>query len=131
MGANVGEPIFVTKDEGHQQPVPSIWRPTIAGIAEALCRGDYTLTAEIAGVRPISKRVANQIADNVAAYGVVLGRLPDATWNSSACQWMQGWWEVLVDLFDQGGSRTDLVISLRVSEMKSQFRYQVMSVFVP
>jgi hypothetical protein len=121
----------VLKDETAQQPVPTVWRESIFLVVKAFAEGDYRLDRRISGVAPIPQQKAEQIARNVKGYGATLTELPEESWNSSVCQWMKGYWEVLVDLFTVEEGRSDLVLSVHVVESDSSFRFEVQSVYVP
>ena len=88
----------VLKDEDKQRPIPSLWRNTFSEIVEAFKEGDFCLERGVAGVRPISATKAARISSNIKSYGAQLTSLPEEAWNTSMCQWMQGYWDVLVDL---------------------------------
>lgn len=119
------------KDEERQQLVPSVWRTTITEIVQAFSRGDFGINQGIAGVHPISPEQAARMSQNVKAYGARLAGLPEETWRTSVCQWMQGHWDVLVDLYDEVHGAIDLVLHLRVSEDGNIYKIEVRSLHVP
>lgn len=128
----MSEIVPLTKDLDNQQPVPTVWRATLAKIAERIVMGDYRLR-DIAGVAPITEDGAESIEYNIAAYGEPLADLQDATWETSVCMWQDGHWEVLVDLFTSSGC-SDLVIDARVDEDTATpqgYRFDVRGVYVP
>ena len=57
--------------------------------------------------------------------------LPEETWDSSVCIWMGVRWDALIDLWTSSEGRSDLVLSLRVSEDGSGFKFDVYMVYVP
>jgi hypothetical protein len=122
-------PVF--KDEDHQKPVPTAWRATLSGIVDALKDDDFKLERGIAGVRPLSSEVAVRISANIRSYGARLTALPEETWRTSACQWMRGYWDVLVDLFTIEEGASDLTLAVRVYEEGSAYVFDVQSVHVP
>lgn len=124
-----GSPI--SKDENQQGPVPTVWRSTLFEIVNAFKEGDFALDRGVAGVRPITPDEAAQIAGNIASYGARLTSLSDETWQTSACQWMIGYWDVLVDLFTVEEGASDLAMAVRVYEEGSAFSFHVHSVHVP
>ncbi len=79
----------------------------------------------------VSPEQRARMADSIADYGAHLVELPEACWASSVCQWMGGYWDVLVDLFTEEEGRSDLVLSLRVREGGGEYLFEVMSVHVP
>lgn len=125
------ETIPVSKDENNQTPVPSVWRSTFYEIVEALKGGDFRLARRVNGVRPISEDDAARIERNINSYGVTLTSLPDETWNTSACQWMQGYWDVLIDLFTIEEGASDLVLAVRIYEDGETYVFDIQSVHVP
>jgi hypothetical protein len=83
--------IPVTKDLDNQQPVPTVWRDTLARVGERIAMGAYRF-ADIEGVVPITERLAESFAYNIEAYGEPLADLKDATWSTSVCMWQDGYW---------------------------------------
>ena len=123
--------VSVLKDEENQMPIPSVWRSTIFDIVERLKEGDYKLKRGVLGVSTISTNDASKIAENIADYGVRLTTLSKETWDTSVCQWMQDYWEVLIDLYTQEEGESDLVLSVRVYEEASSYIFKIQSVHVP
>lgn len=119
------------KDEDGQRSIPSLWRNTLSGIVEALKDGDFELRRGVVGVRPISAQDATRLAGNIKEYGARLTSLPEEAWQTSACQWMRGYWDVLVDLFTMEEGASDLVLVVRVYEEGSAYAFEVQSVHVP
>ncbi len=127
----MSETVPVLKDERNQSPVPSAWRSTFSDIVEALKDGDFGVARSVVGVRPISTENAARIAGNIKGYGAQLTSLPEETWQTSACQWMRGYWDVLVDLYTVEEGASDLALSVRVYEEGSDYAFEVQSVYVP
>lgn len=121
----------VVKDASAQIPVPVIWQRTIRAIVDAIVGGDFKLEHGISRVSRVAPEIASQMADCVNDYGVQLAALPDLTWETSACQWMRGYWDVLIDLFAADGDPTDLVLALRVFEAGDDYDFVVQSIHVP
>lgn len=119
-----------TRDLERQRPIPSVWREKISEIADAIADEDYRLS-KLRGVRPIDDKRANAIKGNIAAYGAKLRPLPDDTWYTSVCHWMNGYWDALIDLFTAEEGASDLVLSLRVYEVDGKYDFEVRSVHVP
>lgn len=117
--------------EDQQTPVPGIWRPTLAAIVEAFCEGDFELARGIPEVSPISPEDAATIAGNIEDYGGTLASLPDEAWETSVCQWMDGYWHLLVDLYTQEEGASDLVLDVRVREHGTGYLFEVYLVYVP
>lgn len=123
--------IQVLKDEEEQQPIPSVWRQTLSEIIEAFRSGDFQLNRGIAGVRQLSPQDAGRIARSLEGYGVHLTSLPEDTWGTSACQWMRGYWDALIDLYTVEEGASDLALSVRIYEAVQGYDFQVESVHVP
>lgn len=129
MNANDSAPVL--KDELSQRPVPSAWRPVFKGIVKCFVSGDFGLRQGVSGVEPVSPDTENHIRAYINSYGETLAELPDDTWSTSVCQWMGTHWEALVDLWTVGEGRSDMVLSVRVSESADGFRFHIHMVYVP
>jgi len=127
----MSDSVFVLKDGRSQQPVPSVWRNTLAEIVEAFKRGDFSLARGITGVRPIPTGDADGIAANIQDYGAQLASLPEETWRTSVCQWLGTHWDVMVDLFTEEEGASDLILHVRVWEEGSTYVFEVHLVYVP
>lgn len=123
--------LVVSKCSEKELPVPSEWRQTFSRIVEAFRTGDFKIEKGIPSVQPISNEDAKRIADNIDSYGSRLDRLPEETWDTSVCRWMDGYWDVLVDLFTVQEGLSDLVLFTRVYENGSSYEFQIQSVNVP
>ena len=118
------------KKDDAEHPVPEPWRSTFRQIASAFAAGDFHLRDRVIdGVAPIDEATAEYIADNVAAYGDALAPLNDATWDHSVYRWMEGYWQMLVDLTTEGEPVSDLTLHAKLYEASG--RLEVDSVHVP
>jgi len=129
MSAHTDAP--VVKDEVSQRPVPSIWRPVFREIVKAFVARDYRLSAGVPNVAPISPDTAAQIESYIQDYGETLVHLPDEAWDTSVMLWVGSRWEVLVDLWTQAEGRSDMILSVHVSESRPGFAFDVQMVYVP
>lgn len=120
-----------TKDENKQSLIPDIWKQTLKDIVLLFKDGDYLNKKGVSQVTPISKENALIIANNIKSYGCKLTELPEDTWQTSACQWMRSYWEVLVDLYTVEEGASDLALSVRVYEQNSSYIFEIQSVYVP
>lgn len=127
----MSEPVPVMKNDAEQMPIPTEWRGVLASIVSSLKNGDFKLTQRIVGVLPISEEIAKVIENNIERYGAQLTSLPEESWQTSACQWMDGFWDVLVDLFTIEEGASDLVLAARVYESNNCYSFEVQSVHVP
>ncbi|GAB2905720.1 hypothetical protein GCM10027046_39440 [Uliginosibacterium flavum] len=123
--------VSVVKDEEHELPVPSIWRPVFRSIVSAFAKQDYQVDLGVLGVLPITSDTANQIDEYIQDYGETLIELPEDTWETSVCIWMGTRWDVLIDLWTEGEGRSDMILSAKVSESSSGFVFEVYMVYVP
>lgn len=107
---------MLQKDDA-EHPAPEPLRSTFRRIADAFVAGDFQLRDHpIDGVRPIDAATAKGIADNVAAYGEVLAPLNEETWNQSIYRWMDGYWQLLVDLTTLFEPVSDLTLHAKLDE---------------
>lgn len=126
----LGGVLMLEKDEA-EHPVPDQWRSTFRQIATAFVSGDFKLHDHpIEYVEPIDAETAQYIADNVADYGEPLTPLDDATWDRSIYLWMDGYWQMLVDLSTEADPVSDLTIHARLYDGDAP-RLQITSVHVP
>lgn len=122
--------LLLEKDET-EHPIPEPWRSTFRQIASAFVSGDFKLRNHpIEHVEPIEAETAQHIADNVADYGESLAPLNDATWDRSIYLWMDGYWQMLVDLSTEAEPVSDLTIHARLHDGDIP-RLQITSVHVP
>lgn len=123
--------VLASRDTAAELPIPTAWRPAIRDIAHAFSRHDYQLSVGVPGVTAVSAKTAEQIRDYIQDYGEELVDLPEETWESSVCSWQGNRWDALIDLWTLGEGRSDLVLSLQVSEAGGDFEFTVYMVYVP
>ena len=121
----------VAKEAEGEGPVPSVWRATFSAIVCALSERDYSLARGIPGVLPVADGTARQVQAYIADYGETLVALPDWTWDTSVCVWVDPHWDVLVDLYTEAGGPSDMVLHSTVREAANGFTYEVYLVYVP
>jgi hypothetical protein len=122
---------MLMKDDG-EHPVPEPLRMTFRKIADAFAAGDFQLREHpIAGVRPIDSDTAERIAGNVAAYGDTLAPLNEETWKRSVYRWMDGYWQMLVDLTTTSEPLSDLTLHAKAQETGDGCVLSVEAVYVP
>lgn len=110
-----GPPMLQKDDAEH--PVPERLRSTFRQITDAFVAGDFQLRDHrIDGVKPIDPGTAKWIADNVSAYGETLAPLNEETWNRSVYRWMEGYWQMLVDLTTDSEPVSDLTLHAKLFE---------------
>jgi hypothetical protein len=121
----------VTKDSENEGPIPSAWRPALKNIVDAFVRHDYRLADGVAGVAPVSEETATQIRTYIQDYGAKLVSLPQESWATSVCIWMDDHWDALIDLWSEEEGSSDLVLQVHVSDVGSEPLVTVYMVYVP
>jgi hypothetical protein len=122
---------MLQKDDA-EHPVPEPLRSTFRQIADAFTAGDFQLRDHpIHGVRPIDPDTAKWIADNISAYGETLAPLNEETWDRSIYRWMDGYWQMLVDLTTSSEPVSDLTLHAKLYEAGGDFALAVEAVYVP
>jgi hypothetical protein len=121
--------ILPKKDPEAAHPVPTAWRTRIRAFVNALASGSLDVTkSEVT----CSEATEAYVRANVIDYGETLTQLPEGSWETSQCQWMEGHWEVLVDLWTLEAGRSDLVLFLVAREgAEGRVNPEVASVHVP
>jgi hypothetical protein len=123
--------LMMQKDDA-EHPVPEPLRSTFRQIADAFVAGDFRLRDHpIADVRPIDPATAEWIADNISAYGETLAPLNDETWDRSIYRWMEGYWQMLVDLTTRSEPVSHLTLHAKLYETGGVFELVVEAVYVP
>lgn len=118
------------KDDA-EHPIPEALRTSLRQIASAFAAGDFGLRKHsVEGVAPVDPATAKHIAENVAAFGERLAPLDDATWDRSVYRWMDGYWEMLVDLTTDATPVSDLTLHAKLYEADCG-RLEIVSVHVP
>lgn len=119
------------KDSSKQHPIGNVWRPMFRAIVEAFRAQDFHLSRGVPSVKPIAPRTAKQIEEYLDDYGETLDALPEEAWETSVAQWMEGHWDVVVDLWTVESGESDLALSARVFEDGDGYRIEVVGVYVP
>jgi hypothetical protein len=122
---------MLCKDDA-EHPLPEPVRDVFRRIAEAFVAGDFQLHSHpVAEVKPVDPETAQRMRDYVSAYGGTLARLDEATWERSAYRWMEGYWDVLVDLTTTSEPVSDLTLHAKLSEKDDGFEVALEGVWVP
>ena len=104
---------MLSKDDD-EHAIPVALRGRFVSLVASFAAGDFTASHE--GVVPVSVEVASLIARNLRAYGDVLVPLNAETWGSSVYCWMDGYWQVMVDLSTEGEPISDLALHAVVGD---------------
>jgi hypothetical protein len=98
-----------------EHAVPSVLHDVLSKVADAFAAGDFLLQVHaIEGVRPIDLATAEWVAKSIAAYGDSLAPLHPSTWNRSIYRWMDGYWQLLVDLSTTREQVSDLTLHAKL-----------------
>jgi hypothetical protein len=124
-----GPPPF--RDPDAQHAIAGAWRPMLRDVVRCFVAGDYGLVRGVPGVEPVSAATVEQIRNYVSDYGATLVELPDDTWETSVAQWMEGHWDILVDLWTAEEGRSDMVLDCEVVETATGPRITIHTVYVP
>jgi hypothetical protein len=107
---------MLAKDDA-EHPVPPELRSTFHDIADAFAAGDYCLrNHNIKSVCPIDRSTGDAIAKSVLAYGGRLTSLHRSTWDHAIYRWMEGYWQLLVDLTTENEQVSDLTLHAKLSD---------------
>lgn len=126
----MSESIPVYKDEENNRPIPTVWRDTLILIVEAIKSNNYEMLSTTATVRSALKKDIDIINENIEDYGCQLVSLPESAWETSVCQWMIDYWDVLIDLYTKEEGASDMSLSIRVIEKDKEFEFEIMSLHV-
>lgn len=123
--------IEVVKDLENQQPIPSVWRESISMLVDEFVSKNYNPRKPIQGILTLPSEASDQIENCIEDYGEKLIALPVEAWETSVCMWMNGYWELLIDLWSESEGRSDLVLSAKVTENSDKYLIEVGMVYVP
>jgi len=114
-----------------EHPVPPELHDTFHKIADAFAAGDYLLrNHSVGGVRRIDPSIAEWIATSVSTYGDSLAPLHSSTWDHAVYRWMNGYWQLLVDLTTQREQVSDLTLHAKLHDTEPP-TLEIESVHVP
>lgn len=120
--------VGIEKNEDKELPVPTVWRDSISKIVDSIPFGKTM--ENLPYLAHVSPEDAKYFSKNISDYGKIIDPVSPMTWVTSIYLWMDGYWDVLVDLFS-GGERIDLVLFLRVTESDDGYKFYVESIHVP
>ena len=116
--------------DAQEHPVPVPVRDRVRSIVDAFVEGDLSLEHHpIEGVECVDPRTAAFIARSIAEYGDTLAALDEATWERSCYRWMDGFWEILVDLTTSREAVSDLTLHIKMHDVPR--RIEICSVHTP
>ena len=122
---------MLQKDDA-EYPVPASLRSTFLQIVDAFAAGDFQLRDHpVAGVRSVDADTAKWISDNVSAYGETLTPLDEQVWERSVYRWMDGYWDLVVDLTTTSEPVSDLALFAKLYEGGDDAPLEIYGVYVP
>ncbi|WP_428407609.1 DUF7668 domain-containing protein [Hyphococcus sp.] len=122
----------VLKDEERELPVPVIWRSALKQIVDSFVQESEPPTAvDAIVVDPIASDEAKINRQNIKDYPDPIGPLAEHSWATSIYIWMDGYWDVLVDLSTSYGETSDLVLHAKVRESGNQYIIKPGLIYVP
>lgn len=116
----------IKKDLDNEVPVPMEWREALANIANAL-----TLDAFPENIQKPEQDILEINNQNIKAYPDAIGPLSEKSWDTSITVWQGEYWAVLIDLSDEYGETTDLVLHAKVKENDGEYQFEPGLIYVP
>lgn len=120
--------VCIEKNEDKELPVPTAWRGSISKIVDSIPFGRAMV--DLPYLADVFPEGAKYFYKSISDYGKIIDPVSPLTWVTSIYLWMDGYWDVLVDLFSEG-KRIDLVLFLRVTESDGGYKFYVESIHVP
>ena len=119
------------KDESNEHLIPTSWRAMLIDVINSFVAGDFLLGQSINFVKSVDNEIALASKAYVADYGEILTVLSDETWETSCAQWMEGYWDIIVDLRTEVEDRSDMIFTGKVSEANDNYVLDVGLIYVP
>ena len=104
---------FVIKDENLELPVPLMWRESLESLANSFVLNKFPLVDAQFKLAKYDTEIITLNFDNISDYPEKLGLLSERSWDTSIFQWVDGYWEVLIDLSNEKGEIDDSTRILR------------------
>lgn len=120
--------IHVEKNPDVEQAVPTEWRATLKTIADAFVEGRKPMGPGIGDVDTQTLEISQK---SITDYPDSFGELSAESWKTSVYLWMDGYWQVLVDLSNSDGETSDLVLHVQVFPEGGGYLFQPGLVYVP
>jgi hypothetical protein len=118
------------KDEAEHE-LPQSWREVFTQIVAQFVRDDFQLADLPRNLCAlVDADLAADMKANVQAYGDSLAPLDESVWDRSVYRWMDGYWQVLVDLSTCSEAVSDLALHCRIEDSNPP-RLSVNSIHVP
>lgn len=118
------------KKDNNQHVVPVEWRKNISEIVDIIRFEEFDKLQFMDFVESVSPDDEQRIKENVEDYGEILAPLLDDSWSSSVCQWMEGYWELVIDLCTDTEGVSDLSLFLRAYEKEASVIFSIIDVHV-
>ena len=121
----------IVKDSNNEISVPREWRQALKNIADNLTLGLPIEEEAHVFTIPMARDAKRISLENIKSYPEEFGSLVDTTWSTSVCFWCKDYWGVIIDLYNQSGEPTDLVLDARIYEDGHGYRIEPYLVYVP
>lgn len=125
------EDILVEKIEDHELPIPTEWRLALKQLADKIVLGAEIEALPNIEIGLIDSETVSSHNYNIEGYPDKLGPLQESSWKTSIYIWDSPYWQVLVDLADENGNISDLVLHARIHETAQGFLIEPGLVYVP
>jgi hypothetical protein len=119
------------KNEKIEQAIPADWRPVIIEIVKDVQSGNLRPRNILGFDVDVDLSHVDDIYQSIDGYGDRLVSLPEDSWQTSVCRWMDGYWHLLIDLFTAEEGLSDLVLFIDVCEHDSFASFKIRSLYVP
>ena len=121
----------VKKDANTELPVPSEWRNVLEQIANAFVENNFPTEPLKSHLGQYRESIIAINQANIKNYPDEIGLLNSKSWDTSCYLWMEDSWDVLLDLSDENGETTDLVLHVTVKENADSFIFEPYLIYVP
>lgn len=124
------EKVFDVQKKSQELPIPHVWREPIRGLVHCIISKNYDQLSKNPSFELPSKEKIYSIEYNIDSYNEVIVGVTEWSWSRSVYMWMDGYWEIIVDIAGESGP-SDLSIFLRAYENRGQYLFRIESVHVP
>lgn len=111
-----------------EQAVPTEWRATLKTIADAFIECRKPAGPRIGDVDTQTLEICQK---SFTDYPDSCGELSAESWKTSVYLWMDGYWQVLVDLSNSEGETSDLVLHVQVFPDDEGYLFRPGLVYAP
>jgi hypothetical protein len=123
--------VSISKDADNERPIPSVWRKGLKRLADGFLSMELIETNDNISISSIASETKEINFANITDYPDRLGPLAEKAWETSVCIWASDHWDILVDLSDENGETTDLVLHATIYEEGQEFILESGLIYVP